>query len=167
MWISEKLGGVLGVDAAAIENCPRRSATGSGDVVDQRHDWCNLVEPRRNALLANGPNGLVRDDHLADLVGCQFRKCYLQLNAYEVLRAAYVANRQWLANADQRDEAVCDRSSRLECHYAVCFAEMLTTLRVANLDQGCASVLCHPHGDLTGPRALFCPVGVLRAEQDR
>ena len=163
--IAEQFSGIAHIHTAAIEDRPRRAAHCRHDLVDQRHDSSDLVYCRRGAVLADGPNRLVRDDHLPGLGWRELREGTLHLCAYEVLRAAGVADRRRLADADQRDEVVGYCCRDLQSDGSIGFPEMLPAIRVANFDQGCAGVLRHPHGDLASPGALGGPVSVLGAEQ--
>ena len=163
--IAEQFGGIARRHTAAVEDRQRRAAHCRHDLVDQRHDASDLVYCRRGAVLADGPNRLVRDDHLAGIAGASSERacCTCARTKSSAPPASRTADGSPTQISGMRPWAIA--AATFQAIVSVGFPEMLPAIRVANFDQGCAGVLRHPHGDLASPGALGGPVSVLGAEQ--
>ncbi len=167
-WLMRR-GGVVGLDAAAVEN-----AHGCGNLLAEKlRDFSANDAVRFGGHFgrcgfagADGPDRLIGDDDGRGGLGGDAGECTGDLGLQNLLGQAAFALGKHFADADDGDDAVLERGVELLVDDLVGLGEILAALGVA--DEGVRAADGHQlaDGGLAGVGALFGEVDVLRADGD-
>src|SRR6185437_13236280 len=160
-----ELGRAVHVDASAVEH--RNLARALAYLLQQRGAdppvHFTRIMWHGGAPGADGPYGLVREQHACHLRPVELRDALAELSQHNGAGLVPIALLLTLAHAQHRNESDTPGGCALACGHRICLTEELSPFRVANERHGGAGLVRHGQRRLSGEGPLLLPENVLHA----